>query len=69
MVPVLVSTGGRDWLESNGIMKRVEGGYLVSARKAFASGSQAGNIFVSSAPYDDPEEGPLVLHFWGSCYK
>ncbi len=60
---VLVSTGGRDWLESNGSMKRVEGGYLVSARKAFASGSRAGNIFVSSAPYDDPEEGPLVLHF------
>lgn len=60
---VLVSTGGRDWLESNGQMKRVEGGYLVSARKAFASGSQAGDIFVSSARYDDPEEGPLVLHF------
>ncbi len=60
---VLVSTGGRDWLESNGSMKRVEGGYLVSARKAFASGSQAGDIFVSSAPYEDPEEGPLVLHF------
>ena len=60
---VLVSTGGRDWLESNGSMKRVEGGYLVSARKAFASGSQAGDIFISSAPYDDPEEGPLVLHF------
>lgn len=60
---VLVSTGGRDWLESNGQMRRVEGGYLVSARKAFASGSQAGDIFVSSARYDDPEEGPLVLHF------
>lgn len=60
---VLVSTGGRDWLESNGQMKRVEGGYLVSARKAFASGSEVGNIFVSSARYDDPEEGPLVLHF------
>lgn len=60
---VLVSTGGRDWLESNGQMRRVEGGYLVSARKAFASGSRAGDIFVSSARYDDPEEGPLVLHF------
>jgi acyl-CoA dehydrogenase len=60
---VLVSTGGRDWLESNGQMKRAEGGYLVSARKAFASGSEVGDIFVSSARYDDPEEGPLVLHF------
>lgn len=60
---LLISTGGRDWLESNGQMKRVEGGYLVSARKAFASGSQMGDIFVTSAPYDDPEEGSLVLHF------
>ncbi len=60
---VLVSTGGRDWLESNGEMKRADGGYLVSARKAFASGCEAGDIFVSSAPYDDPEKGPLVLHF------
>lgn len=60
---MLVSTGGRDWLESNGTMTRAEGGHLVSARKAFASGAQVGNIIVSSARYEDPEEGPLVLHF------
>ena len=29
--PVLVSTGARDWLESNGDMKRVENGYQVTA--------------------------------------
>ncbi|HMO96801.1 MAG TPA: acyl-CoA dehydrogenase family protein [Tepidiformaceae bacterium] len=44
---VLVSTGARDWMESNGTVERVDGGYLVSARKAF----------------DHPQEGPQVLHF------
>lgn len=60
---VLISTGGRDWLASNGEMKKVEGGFRVSARKAFASGCQAGNVLVASARYDDPDEGPSVLHF------
>jgi alkylation response protein AidB-like acyl-CoA dehydrogenase len=60
---VLVSTGARDWMESNGRVERVEGGYRVWARKAFASGSPVGDIAVTSAPYDDPAEGPQVLHF------
>ena len=60
---VLVSTGARDWLESNGQVERVEGGYRVSARKAFASGSPAGAVAVTSAPYDHPTDGPQVLHF------
>ena len=60
---VLVSTGARDWLESNGSMRKVDDGYRVTARKAFASGSPAGDIAVTSAPYDDPELGPQVLHF------
>jgi len=60
---VLVSTGARDWLESNGKVERAEGGYHVSARKSFASGSPAGAVAVTSAPYDNPTEGPQVLHF------
>ncbi len=60
---VLVSTGARDWLESNGQVKAVEGGFRVSARKAFASGSPAGAVAVTSAPYDHPVDGPQVLHF------
>lgn len=60
---VLVSTGARDWLESNGQVERVDGGFRVSARKAFASGSPAGAVAVTSAPYDHPEDGPQVLHF------
>jgi alkylation response protein AidB-like acyl-CoA dehydrogenase len=60
---VLVSTGANDWLGSNGTVERVDGGFKVSARKPFASGSVAGDILVTSAPYEDPEEGWQVLHF------
>ena len=60
---VLVSTGANDWLESNGAMRKVEGGYKVTAKKPFASGSPAGSVLVTSAPYEDPKEGWQVLHF------
>ena len=60
---ILVSTGARDWLESNGQVERAEGGYRVSARKSFASGSPAGSVVVTSAPFEDPAEGAQVLHF------
>ena len=60
---VLVSTGANDWLASNGEIKKTDGGYLVSAHKPFGSGSPRGNVLVTSAPYDDPVEGPQVFHF------
>ncbi|SHK07874.1 acyl-CoA dehydrogenase family protein [Pseudozobellia thermophila] len=60
---VLVSTGARDWLESNGTMKKIDNGYLVSARKQFASQSAIGDLLVTSIPYNDSEEGWQVLHF------
>ena len=60
---ILVSTGANDWLGSNGEVRRVEGGYRVSARKPFASGSSMGDILVTSAPYEDPAECWQVLHF------
>lgn len=60
---VLVSTGARDWLDSNGEMTRVEGGYRLSGKKHFASQSIAGDIAVTSAPYQHPENGWQVLHF------
>jgi alkylation response protein AidB-like acyl-CoA dehydrogenase len=56
--PVLVSTGAGDWLESNGSMTKAEGGYLVSARKHFASQSAVGDMLVTSAVFMDE-----VLHF------
>jgi alkylation response protein AidB-like acyl-CoA dehydrogenase len=60
---VLISTGANDWLGSNGDVERVAGGYRVSARKPFASGSPSGDILITSAPYEDPEKGWQVLHF------
>jgi len=59
----LVSSGGSDWLSSAGTMEKVEGGYKLTARKAFASGSTVGSLLNTSAVYDDPEAGPTVLHF------
>lgn len=60
---ILVSTGARDWLESNGEVERMTGGYLVTAQKSFASQSATGDILVTSAPFHDPEQGWQVLHF------
>jgi alkylation response protein AidB-like acyl-CoA dehydrogenase len=60
---ILVSTGATDWVDSNGAMERVDGGYRVTARKVFGSGGPAADLMIASAPYDDPTEGPLVLHF------
>jgi alkylation response protein AidB-like acyl-CoA dehydrogenase len=60
---VLVSTGAGDWLESNGTAVRAEGGYRVTAQKRFGSGSPAGDMALTSAPFDDPTDGPVVLHF------
>lgn len=61
--PVLVSTGARDWLESNGHVEKTNDGYLVTAMKHFASQSAIGDILVTSAPFQNPELGWQVLHF------
>jgi len=60
---VLVSTGARDWLQSNGSMEKVDGGYLFSATKHFASQSVAGEVAVTSAPFDNKKGKERVLHF------
>ena len=61
--PVLISTGARDWLESNGTMTRTDGGYHFSAVKQFASQSAGGGIAVTSAPYKNGDGSWQVLHF------
>jgi alkylation response protein AidB-like acyl-CoA dehydrogenase len=60
---VLATTGASDWLDSSGTAERVEGGYRVTARKPFASGSPAADVLLTSAVYGDPTGGPTVLHF------
>lgn len=59
----LVSSGGSDWLPGSGRAEKVDGGYLITARKVFSSGSPDGNILMTSAVYNDPVKGPQVLHF------
>ncbi|MEM7435717.1 MAG: acyl-CoA dehydrogenase family protein [Myxococcota bacterium] len=60
---ILVSTGAGDWLESNGKLEKVEGGYRYTSFKPFGSGSPAAHVMITSGRYDCPEEGPQVLHF------
>jgi len=60
---VLVSTGGADWLKSNGTLRPVPGGYLATAIKPFASGSPAGDLVITSAVLAEPGEPPQVFHF------
>ena len=60
---ILATSGGSDWLTGSGRAEKVEGGYRVSARKIFASGSPAADLFMTMAIEDDPREGPTVLHF------
>jgi alkylation response protein AidB-like acyl-CoA dehydrogenase len=60
---VVVTSGGSDWLTASGTAKRVPGGWRINARKAFASGIPAADLFVTQAIHDDPGAGPTVLHF------
>jgi alkylation response protein AidB-like acyl-CoA dehydrogenase len=60
---VLVSSGAGDWIDSVGVAERAPGGYRVSAKKRFGSGSPAGDMLVTSAPFAGGDRGPEVLHF------
>lgn len=60
---VLISTGARDWLGSNGALTKVEGGYLLTATKHFASQSVYGDVAITSAPFKNDQGENKVLHF------
>jgi acyl-CoA dehydrogenase len=60
---VLVSTGGSDWLMGSGKLEKVDGGFHLTGRKIFASGVPAGDVLMTTGVYDDPQDGPTVIHF------
>jgi acyl-CoA dehydrogenase len=60
---VLVSTGGSDWLSGSGKLEKVEGGYRMNGRKIFGSGVLSGDVLMTTGVYDDPKDGPTVIHF------
>ena len=56
-----VSLGGLN--ESTRTAVRVEGGYAVSGRSAFNTLSVAADLIGTTAHYDDPGKGPMVVSF------
>lgn len=60
---ILVSTGASDWLESNGRLEPVQGGYRYTALKPFCSGSPMGDLLITSGRLEGLKEGPQILHF------
>jgi len=60
---ILVSSGGSDWLMGSGTLEKVEGGFRMTGRKIFASGVPAGDVLMTTGVYDDPAQGPTVIHF------
>jgi alkylation response protein AidB-like acyl-CoA dehydrogenase len=60
---ILISSGGSDWLSPSGTAEKIDGGFRITARKIFSSGSPMGDILMTMAVYDDPQDGPTALHF------
>ena len=60
---ILVSSGGSDWIGGSGRAEKVDGGYRITARKVFSSGSPAGDLFMTGAILETDGEPPIVLHF------
>ncbi|KIT18104.1 acyl-CoA dehydrogenase family protein [Jannaschia aquimarina] len=59
---VLLSSGGSDWIDGSGTAERIEGGYRITAHKAFASGAPAGDLLVTGAILEEDGDH-TVLHF------
>jgi acyl-CoA dehydrogenase len=60
---ILCSTsGGSDWLNGSGKLEKVEGGYRLSGRKVFGSGAKGADLLLTMGIYDDPKDGPTIIH-------
>jgi alkylation response protein AidB-like acyl-CoA dehydrogenase len=60
---VLLSSGGSDWIGGSGRAEKVDGGYRITARKVFSSGSPVGDLMMTGAVLESEGEPPTVLHF------
>ena len=59
----MISTGGSDWLDGSGTLVKEDGGFRFNAKKIFGSWGPAGDLLLTTGVYDDPDNGPSVLHF------
>jgi len=60
---ILLSSGGSDWIGGSGKATKVEGGYRISARKAFTSGAAAGDLLMTGAILEGDDAERSVIHF------
>jgi len=60
---IILTSGGSDWIGGSGRAEKVDGGYRINARKVFASGSPAADLFMTGAVLENEGEEPVVLHF------
>ncbi len=60
---ILSTSGGSDWLAGSGTLTKVDGGFKMNGRKIFASGSPAAQVLMTMGIYEDPKDGPTVIHF------
>jgi alkylation response protein AidB-like acyl-CoA dehydrogenase len=58
---VLMTSGGSDWIWPAAIATRVDGGYKVTGRKVFCSQAPVADVLTTTAAYDDPQAGRIVL--------
>ncbi|MES1172671.1 MAG: acyl-CoA dehydrogenase family protein [Bacteroidota bacterium] len=60
---VLMTSGGADWLQGSGKLEKVDGGFKMTGRKIFGSGGPAADVLMTMGIYDDPKDGPTIIHF------
>ena len=59
---VLMTSGGSDWIWPNAVATRVEGGYRITARKAFCSQAPGADLLTTTAVIDEPGRGRVTLN-------
>jgi alkylation response protein AidB-like acyl-CoA dehydrogenase len=59
---MVVTSGGSDWLNGSGKLEKVEGGFRLTGRKIFGSGGVGADLLLTMGVYDDPKDGPTVIH-------